>query len=206
VFQRGNNMLFVLKGAVSLKTSYRRRPQTADQIRVFAERLLHPSPPRFAGHINNRRQGLMGPPHTGFISRHCVQPFNKVRVKGAPQTNGLRKTGRLRRRMPMKAFFMKNNRNPQPALFNEKLLNRVGQFRRLARIFPAGCIARPRNLSQTISLRVTGLGFGPIKLAFLVNQCFHFIVPDAQHLRDLFFQCHSGNQVFDPPFHRIGRI
>ena len=47
---------------------------------------------------------------------------------------------------------MKNDRNAEPAFFDEKLLDRVGELRRVARVLPATSVARPADLAQAMAV------------------------------------------------------
>ena len=72
MFQRGNDVFFVLEGCIPLKPADRRHAQLCHEKRILAKRLLNPPPAWVAGNIHNRCQRLMRTAHTRFLGRHGV--------------------------------------------------------------------------------------------------------------------------------------
>src|ERR1035437_10278809 len=91
-------------------------------------------------------------------------------------------------------------------MFDEKLLNRVGQLRRFARVFSNACVAGTTNLSETVSFFESGLGFFEIKITGSVQKLRVFFLPEAHHLRGLFLQRHARQQIFHATGGGCGRF
>ena len=66
--------------------------------------------------------------------------------------------------MSMQTFFVENDRNFQAAVFQEKFLDFVGEFRGFARVFAFACVAGTGHLSEAISFFEKCFGFLSSKL------------------------------------------
>ena len=80
-------------------------------------------------------------------------------MKVAARPIGCEKLVRVLGRVAVKAFLVKHHRNSQPAVLDEKFLDRVGQFRsRRASNPSAGIAGRGADLAETVALFETGPG------------------------------------------------
>src|SRR5437660_11584539 len=93
----------------------------------------------------------MSATHARFLSCHRKKAFDQVRIKSRSQSNRLRKAGRVEGRMTVQAFFVKDNRDSQPALFQKELLNGIGELGSSARVSASRSVAGPSHLTQAMS-------------------------------------------------------
>ena len=149
----------------------------------------------------------------GLFRRHRIKCLDEARIESCPQADGLGKAGRPDGRVTVQAFLMKEHRDTEPRMFDEKLLDRIGQLRRLARTLAhagvgwlAAGVTRAGDLADAMAVPEMFYGLGKIKIAVLVLQFGGFLLPDAHHLRDFLRQGHAGQQVGNAPGERGGRI
>ena len=151
--------------------------------------------------------------HARFLGGHGEKRFDQFGIECRAQTDRLRKTRRADGRVAVQAFLVKNHRNAEPRMFDEKFLDRVGQFRRFAGIFADAGVARhaagvagAADLSDAMAVFESCLAFLKSKLPAASSSFVGFFLPDAHHLRGLFFQRHARQQILHAPRSRRGGI
>src|ERR1039457_3546067 len=65
----------------------------------------------------------------GFGGGHGEERLHQLGIERGAQADGLRKTGAADGGMAVQALFVKNHRNPEPAVFQKELLNGVSKLR-----------------------------------------------------------------------------
>ncbi len=197
MLERGNDVLLVLERRVALESLHGRDPHAGDQIGVLAVGFLDASPPRLARHIHDGRQRLVRAARAGFRRRHLEQPAHEFGIERRAQSDGLREARPVDGGVAVQAFLMEDDRDAQPGVLDEELLNVVGQLRHFSGVAAAAGIAGPADLTEAEAILEMGPGFLQVEPAFLVDHRAALLLPDAEHLRDLFFQRHARQQVLD---------
>jgi hypothetical protein len=95
----------------------------------------------------------------------------------------------------VKALFVEDNRNFEPAVFDKELLNRIRKLGHLPRVLSAPRITGPPDLSESQAILETGLCLLRVKVALSIKQGARLLVPNAEHLRDLFLQRHARKKI-----------
>ena len=150
VFQRCCDAFLVLKGRVTLKASHRCNTHLGDEERVFPKGLFYAAPARLASRIDNGRQCLMSTSGPRVFGNGSIDLFNKFRVEGRSESDGLRLARGINGGETVKALFMKDCGNAESCLFDEKPLERVRELHHLRCILPAADIAQPCYLADAV--------------------------------------------------------
>jgi len=106
----------------------------------------------------------------------------------------------------VQALFVEYDRNFQAAVFQEKFLDFVGEFRGLTRVLALSRVARTSYLSNAIALLEKCIGLVFVEVAVVVQHSLRAVTPDADHLRSFFFQRHAGKKVFRALFEGKFRV
>jgi hypothetical protein len=88
-----------------------------------------------------------------------VQRLDERRIKRAAQRDGLRKTRSADGRVAVQAFLVKDHRNAQPGVPDEKLLDGIGQLRHFARVSAPARVAGPADLADAAAVLERRPGF-----------------------------------------------
>src|SRR5204862_4590079 len=119
---------------------------------------------------------------------------------GARQSDRLRKARGLLPFEAVEGFLVEQHRNPETRVLLHPALDGVGEFRlrpsavTFARSLDASdADAEPVGHARRIE-PAGGVRHGPLPL------------PETQHLADLLFECHAGEEVVDAALHREARI
>jgi hypothetical protein len=203
MLKRRNDMFFVCEGGITLEALNCGDTHTRYQVRIFAIRFLDAAPARLTCDVDHGCQCLVCPSRTGLFSGHLKESADEVGVKGCAETDGLRETRGVNGGLTVQAFFMKYDRNTQPAVFHKEFLNIVGQFSHLSGILTLSGVAGPANLTQAV-VTVPEMFFGlfKVKVTFVIYQCLGLILPYTEHLGDFLLKRHLGKKVFDSLFDR----
>ena len=109
--------------------------------------------------------------HPRLLGGHRIKGFDQFRIECCTEADGLRKTRRADGGVSVQTFLMKHHWDAESAVFNEKLLDRIGKFRCFARVFANAGIARhaarvagPSHLSKAVALFESGLRLFEIKI------------------------------------------
>src|SRR5262252_3558826 len=92
---------------------------------------------------------------------------------------------------------MKDDRDAQAGMLDEKLLDGIGQLSIFLRVFSFTRVAGPADLSDTMALFETGLRFFQIEVPIGIKESFRFLLPDTHHLRGFFLKGHAAEQVMN---------
>ena len=106
----------------------------------------------------------------------------------------------------VQAFLVKNHRNAEAAVFAEKFLRGVGEFRHRAHIQPAAEGTGAANLAEAVARRETRAALWPNRNARVVGECFRNFLPNAHHLRGLFLDGHAREQILHAALRRQRRV
>ena len=116
--------------------------------------------------------------------------LDQLRLPSAGDADDLREVGGAIGEKAAAALVMDQRRDAQPRLFDEKLLDGVGEVRRLHRA-KAAAAGQARHLAQTVRQAILcPLAVQPL----LVGD---FIDPATAELGDLFFERHATQEVLD---------
>ncbi len=107
VFQRGDNMTFVFKRRIFLKSFYRCYAHLRHYIGIFAKGFFNPPPSWVPADIQYQRESLMCASHSNICCRGCINFFDKFRMKGRSQTSRLRIAGHHFGRQNVQTLFVK---------------------------------------------------------------------------------------------------
>ena len=133
----------------------------------------------------------MGAAHTSLFGGHREELFHQLGIKGCAQADGLGKAGSRRSGVTVQTLFMKDHGNAQAAVFQEELLDGVGQLGHAAGIFAAAGVRGAANLADTATVLEGSLGFGEVEVALFVDQLLRLLQPDAAHLSGFFLKRHA---------------
>ena len=100
---------------------------------------------------------------------------------------------------------MEDDRNPEAGLFDEELLQLVGELRHLHCVLATSGIAQPADLPQTVfelppdsvEVQVPRLGIGQLRL---------LLPPHAKHLRNFLLKRHPREKIGHALLHRQCRV
>ena len=199
MFQCRQHMLLVAEVLVSLEAPHRRNAQPRNQVRILAVRLFHAAPSRLARHIHHRGQRMVRTAQARLQSRHREQRLHKRGIESCAQSDGLRKAGATRSRVPVQALFVKHHWNSKAAILEKEFLYFVGQQGHAASVLAATGIAGPAHLAQPAAIPKRLLRLLQIEVALLIHQRLRLRLPHAQHLRGLFLQRHPRKQILHAP-------
>ena len=177
VFERGDEIFFTSKFSVALKSIHRGDAKLGVEKRVFTVSLLNAAPAWIACHVHHRRECLMRAAHARLLGRHGVKGLDECGIKRAAERDGLRKPGGADGRVTMQTFLVKNYRDAEPRVPDEKFLDGVGQLRRGARRLADACVRRlaarvagASDLSDAIPMFERGLRFREIKTTVRIHE------------------------------------
>ena len=179
----------------------------ADQVRVLADRLLHPAPAQVADHVKDRGQALVHavPAHRRPDLRG--HPLDELRVeRRAPAQRG-RVHGGLPGQHPGQALLVHHGRDAEAAGRDDLVLEHghgtgaVGRGHRGGAEHP-GELADP-GIEQGVPVRH---GRGVVLVRHDLAARGVHADPDAVELGDLFPQGHAGEQVAHPLGRRGCRV
>ena len=108
---------------VALQTADHRAGQRACQVRILAEALRDPPPPRVPGDVHHRCERPLDALRTRFRGRRCGRLANQLRVPTCRLAERDRKDGAV----AVDHVTPEHQRDTQPALFHRDLLDCVGQ-------------------------------------------------------------------------------
>ncbi len=135
--------------------------------------------------------------HAGLFGGHREEPLHQLWIEGCAQADGLRKTGSRRRRVAVQALFMEDHWNAQASVFQEELLNLIGQRGHFAGVPAAAGVRGPAHLPDAAPALEGHFGFGEIEVALFVHQLLRLLLPDAAHLFGLLLHGHALQQILD---------
>src|SRR5260221_3179663 len=209
MLERRHHTRLVAERGVALKATHGGDAHSRAEIRVFAEGLLHTSPPWVTGNVHHRRERLVNAPRARLERRHRVEALDERGIEGRTERDGLRKARAAYRRMAVQTLVMKHDRDAQPALLAEEPLNVIRELGLLARIASllrfvssAARVARAADLPQSIAMAEGGARLRDVERTVRVHEGVGLLLPDARHLRRLFLDGHARQQILDPPFRR----
>ena len=202
VLHRGDQVPLVAEPAVSLEAADGRHAHAADEVRILAEGLLGAPPPRVARDVEVGRQRLVRAARAGLGGDGGVHALHQAGVEGGRQADRLREARPLARRVAVQALLVEHHRDPQPRLFDEEALDRVGGLGHLPRGEPAGQVARPGHLPQAVPVAEAGAGRRLVETPVCVHEAGPLPLPRAHHLRDLLLERHPPQEVLHPLVHR----
>ena len=172
--------------------------QDADQIRVFAQRLLGAAPAHVARDVEHRRQPLVAPHGTGLAPDGPGRPLDEVRIPRRAIGERRREHRRAARHQADEALLVRQRRDPEPRLLAQELLQPVEGTDARARV-DAVAAERPRDLPESLLQRLLhGLrvrASGEVVLAGTMSSVVGEDQPERVHLRRLLLEGHAGEQV-----------
>ena len=181
----------------------------ANQVRIGADRLLHPAPAGVTGHVEHGRQALMDARRPHASPDRLGHLAHEVGVeRGAPCERGREGRGR-KGGEPGQALLVSDRRDAEPIVADDLCLQ-PGQlpdaFGRLQR---AGA-ENPREVAQSVPDQLPQRRHVRGELALQRRDAVAIgggaAQPDAAQLREFLLQGHPGQQVGDPLGHRAGRV
>ena len=182
----------------SLQASDEPGAQHADQIRVFAQRLLGATPAHVARHVEHRRQPLVAPHRAGLAPDGPGRPLDEVRIPRRAIGERRREHRCAARHQADEALLVRQRRNPEPRLLAQELLQPVESADARARVDTVAA-ERPRDLPESLVQRllhdVRVRAAGEVVLAGTMSSVVGEDQPERMHLRRLFLEGHSGEQV-----------
>ena len=204
VFHRGDDPLLVLEFRIALEAAHGGATELGDQIGIFAVGFLDAAPARIARDIDHGRQGLVRAADACFVSGHREQLLDESGIEGRAQADGLGEAGAILGRVAVQAFLVKHHRDAEAAVFEEELLDGVGELRHAARGLAFGRrgrvaarVAGAADLADAVAFFESGLGFLQVEVAMLIHELLRLLLPDAHHLRGLFLKGHPRQQIAD---------
>ena len=202
VLERGEHLSVGERKRIALIALDRGNTHLADQIRVFAERLLDATPARIARDVDDRRQDHAHAARTDLASDDAVDLPDQIGVPGAGERDRLRKVRGILGGIAVQAFLMEEHRNAKTRIVDGPALDgihEVDRFLYTAQRGNAGrdrplAIRRPRELADAVGKFRPGLGFVELQIA-VENR--GLVDPDAEHLGHFLLQRHALEQIFD---------
>ncbi len=195
VLERRQHARLVAKGGVALEAVHGGDAHARHEMRVLAEGLFDAPPSRISRHVDHRRECLMRASDARLERRHRVQLLDEPWIERGRQPNGLRKARRIPGGMAVQTFLMEDHRNAEPALFDEELLDRVGQRGLAAGIQSAAGVARPANLPNAVPVRKGRARLVGVERTFGGDERVGFLLPHAGHLRRFVLEGHAPEEV-----------
>ena len=98
----------------------------------------------------------------------------------------------------MKAFLVEDDGNPEAGVLNEESLDGVSEFRRSPGVLTSSGVAWTSDLPDSATVPEGSLSLVRVEVAFAVHKGPGLGLPDAHHLRGLFFESHTGQKVCYP--------
>ena len=203
---------------VTLETPHRGDAQFGDQIGVLAIRLLNPSPALVAGDIDDRSQRQMDAAQAHLARGDVEHVLEQFGVPGRGQADGLREAGRVRRDIAVQRLLVEEQRNAEAGFLDRPALRGIDVVHRFAFIaierpgigtgrLGAGLdtlsVVRAGDLSEAVGI-VFG---GPLGREIAGRGLdLGLVLPDADHLGDLFLERHAREQVFHPGLDRLAGV
>ena len=185
VFHGRQNVMAIDIERIALQSCDCRDSHSRYQERILAIGLFGASPARITREIKHRREDLARAARTGLVTRGGEYLLHELRVPGARQPDGLRKTGAAVFHEAMQGLAHKQRRNSEATLLFEETLDSVAQNRRLPRCHiqirvPPSLKHGPSGLSGERACRIDD---------------FHLAASTAGDLLDFFFEGHARPQV-----------
>ena len=168
VLESGDDVLLVPERRVALESAHSGDPHAGDQIGVLSECLLDPSPPGLAHHVHDRGQRLVRSSRPRFKSRCREKRFHEFRIERSCKRNGLREACALDGRVTVQTFFVENHGDSETRVFDEKLLDRIGEFRHVSGFLARTGVAGAAHLAGRVSLFECNLGFLKIEVTLCI--------------------------------------
>ena len=201
----------IRSGEISpLITADRCGAHSADQQRVFAERLPAASPAGVTRYLDIGVEGPLGAHGPHFERRFTAEAFHQCGI----ERRGLSDRGRINRRTAIKTVAVDGvdtdqKRNLQAA-FLRQALQVIGLFGGYDMEKRAGLarLGHPQNVGRVVAW-VISLGVPVANLlgrGVLLSHAQVFQSHELAHLPDLFTQGHAAHQVVDTPFDRLRNI
>ena len=195
MFQRGDDARFVAKRGVALEAAHGGDAHARYEVRILAVSFFDAAPARIAGHVHHGGEGLVRAAQPGFERGHRKQIFDQRGVEACAERDGLRETGGAGRGLAVQALLVKHDGDPQPGVLQEEALNGVGEFRGFASPQSAAGIRGAADLAQPATVAKSLRGLFRVEAARFVHESLALFLPDAEHLRGLFFERHPLQQV-----------
>ncbi len=175
------------------------RAHDGGEIGVLAKGLLGAPPARVAGNVEYGRQAVMHANRTHLFADDPRHRLDQLRLPRAGDADDLREVGGAVGQKAAATLVVDQRGDAQPRLFDQVLLDNVGQPRRLHRAETAAT-GQACHLAQAVAhARLRPCPVQPLLVDDLVD-------PQAAQLGDLFFQRHPAQQVVDARFNRQARI
>ena len=179
----------------------------AHEVRILAEGLLYPPPPRIARDVHNRGENQVDAARANLTGDEIVDVANEVGIPCAGEANGLREGGGILRRETVERFFVEKDGYAEagvlhrPALRFGDVSDRIldGAARIGARAARAAGIAGPRDLADAVGIDLRRLGRRETVVGVLDVA---LAVPHGDDLGDLLVQRHAREKIGDPLFRR----
>ena len=140
--------------------------------------------------------------HARLMCRHGEKLLDQCRIERGAQADGLGEVRGVAGGLAVQAFLVKDYRDAKTRVFEEELLDSVGQFGhtagslalpRFARRCPG--IAGPPDLAEAMAGLESRPGLAGIEIALRVHKLLCLLLPDAHHLRRLFLERHARKEV-----------
>ena len=141
---------------------------------------------------------------------------HEIDVPRTGKSDSLRKTGCAGRDESVQRLFVKHHRNPEAAVFDHMLLNRIGENRSRARSFAEvrrrfllglGCaLAGATHLSEPELEKLASFLIGGEVAVFIGQQLPLIVHPHRLRLRNLLFERHAAQEIRDALVHGQARI
>src|SRR5437867_1941093 len=139
-----------------------------------------------------------------FARRHRVERFDQRGIERGAEPDRLGKARPTHCRLPVQALFMKHDRNSEPTVLDEELLNGIRQLSLPARVLAslgsrrrASGIARPADLTETMTVRERSRGLGEVEVPARVDEHLSLLLPDAHHLGRFLLEGHTREEIAD---------
>ncbi len=179
-----------------LQAPHIRRTDGADQVRVLADALLDPPPPRVADDVEYGCEALVDAERPHRLPDRGAHPLDQLRVEGgAPRERG-GKRGRLPGRQPGQALLVHDRRDAEPRFGDQPALERPQPAG------PLGGVDRPSavragEVPEPVAGELFEAGDGAELALQRRDRLTVLLLPEAHDLRELLFQRHLGEERED---------
>jgi hypothetical protein len=92
--------------------------------------------------------------------------LNEIGIEGCAERDGLREAGAVGRSVAVEAFFVKHDGDAEAAVFEEELLDGVGELGHGASFFAAACVAGTADLAESAAIAEGFFAFARSKSPF----------------------------------------
>src|SRR5580704_6686420 len=165
VFESRHHVGLIDSGTIALKAADGGDADTRGEIRILSIGFFSASPTRIARQVDDGGEALLHSTGTHLDSGCGKYILDKGGIPSRSERDGLRIGCAFRRHVTVKAFVVEQDGNAEPRVFDDPMLNCVGELRHLAR---SAIFARARHSAESI-FKKDGRAIG-LELAILPHE------------------------------------